>query len=163
MPATPSLANFMLVGIAISFVATYLSAGAPSASTQTDAAVTDGGHTHKGGRLPLFHAVGRSVTVAAPSVRQRRAADTETDGLSPSGRVLYRNDTAANTAVALKNVIVVGEAIDVAARPEPLNTADPDTQDPSQKPTPAQPVRCEAVTRPATDPILSRLTGRCFA
>jgi hypothetical protein len=164
MPATPSLANFpILAGIAVSFVATYLFAAAPSSSTQTDAAVTDGGHAHKGDRLPLFHVGGRSFTVSAPSVRQRGATDTEIDGLNPSGRVLYRSDTAANNAVALKNVTVVGEAIDVSARPEPLNTADPETQDPSQKPTPAQPVRCEAVTRPGTDPILSRLTGRCFA
>jgi hypothetical protein len=163
MPATPSLANFILGGIAASFIATYLFAAATSSSTQIDAAVTDGGHTNKGGRLPLFHAVGPSFTVSAPSVRQRGATDTEIDGLNPSGRVLYRSDTAANSTVALKNVTVVGEAIDVATRPEPLNAADPDTQDPSQKPTPAQPVRCEAVTGPAADPILRRLTGRCFA
>jgi hypothetical protein len=163
MPATPSLANFILGGIAAGFVATCLFAAATSSSTRTAAAVTDGGHTDKGARLPLFNAVAQSFTVSEPSVRQRGATDTEIDGLSPSGRVLYQNDTAANTTVALKNVTVVGEAIDVPARPEPLNTADPDTQDPSQKPTPAQPVRCEAVTRPATDPTLGRLAGRCFA
>jgi hypothetical protein len=163
MPATPSIANFILGGIAASFVATYLFAAATSSSTRTDPAVTDSGHTDKAARLPLFHAVARSFAVSERSVGQRGATDTAIDGLNPSGRVLYQSDTAANTTVALKNVTVVGEAIDVPARPEPLNTADPDTQDPSQKPTPSQPVRCEAVTRPATDPVLGRLTGRCFA
>jgi hypothetical protein len=163
MPATASLAKFILGGIAASFVVTCLFAAAPSSSAQAVAAPTDGSHTHKGVRLPLVHAAGPSFTVSAPSVGKLGNSGVEIDGLNPSEHVLDRSDAAANTTVAFKNVTVVGQAIDVLTTAKLLNGADRDPQDPSQKPTPARPVSCDAGTKPLADPILRRLDGRCFA
>ena len=122
MPATPSLANVILGGIAASLVASHLFAAAtsPSMSADDPAAdvLVDSGHAHNGDRLALFHAQGPSVTVAAPSVTLFGVTETE-------------SSTRPNTSVALKNVVVVARVIDYDASmaPNPLDGAFPDKRD----------------------------------
>jgi|HubBroStandDraft_6_1064221.scaffolds.fasta_scaffold121026_2 hypothetical protein len=147
MPATPSLANVILGGIAASLVAAHLFAGATSPSTSADAFV-DSGHAHKGDRLALFHAQGPSVTVAAPSVTLSAVTETE------SGR-------RPNASVALKNVVVVARVIDFDAlmAPNPLDGAVPDKRDPAWAPTKA--ASCKVLTKPEL--ALGGVGIRCFA
>jgi hypothetical protein len=152
MPATPSLANVVLGGIAASLVAAHLFADATSPSTGADDPVADvlvdSGHAHKGDRLPLFHAQEPSVTVAAPSVTLFGVTDTE-------------SGTRPNTSVALKNVVVVARVIDLdaATAPRPLDGAVPDKQDPARAPTKA--MSCKVLTEPKL--ALGRVGIRCFA
>ena len=153
MPATPSLANVILIlgGIAASLVASHLFAAATSPSTSTDDPVADvlvdSGHAHKGDRLALFHAQGPSVTIAAPSVTLSGVTETE-DGTRP------------NASVALKNVVVVARAIefDTWTARNPLAGAVPDKQDPAGAPTKA--VSCKVLTKPE---LAGRPGVRCFA
>jgi hypothetical protein len=152
MPATPSLANIILGGIAASFVASHLFAAATSPSTRIDDPVSDilaeGGHAHKGDRLPLFLAQGPSVTVAAPSVTLFGVIEAETG-------------TRPNTSVALKNVVVVAREIDFDAltAPNPLDGAVPDKQDPAWAPT--KELNCKAMAKPEF--ALGRVGIHCFA
>jgi hypothetical protein len=142
MPATPSFTLAVLGGIAAAAIATALLAAATVPSAPTDDLSIDGGHTHKGDRLPLFQAPGPSVTVAVPSVRL-------IDGNGAD------NSAEANITVALKNVIVVPRAVDVdAAEIKPRDRAD--------RPSP-RPASCKVVTGPLATPNLGRLVGRCFA
>jgi hypothetical protein len=152
MPATPSLANVILGGIAASLVASHLFATATSPSTSADDpaadVLVDSGHAHKGDRLALFHAQRPSVTVAAPSVTLFGVTETE-------------SGTRPNTSVALKNVVVVARVIDFDASmaPNPLDGAVPDKRDPAWAPTKA--VSCKVLTKPE---LASGRPGiRCFA
>jgi hypothetical protein len=150
MPASPSLANVILGGIAASLVAAHLFGGATSPSTGADDPVADArvesGHAHKGDRLPLFQAQGPSVTVAVPSVTLFGVTETE-------------SGTRPNTSVALKNVVVVARVIDFDASmaPKSLDGAVPTKQDP----TPAKAMSCKALTEPKL--ALGRAGIRCFA
>jgi hypothetical protein len=152
MPATPSLTNVILGGIAAGLVAAHLFAGATSPATSTDDQVADvlvdSGHAHKGDRLPLFHAQGPSVTVAAPSVTLFGV--TETD-----------SGTRPNTSVALKNVVVVARVIDfdAATAPKRLDGAVPDKQDPARASPKA--MSCKVLAEPKL--ALGRVGIRCFA
>jgi hypothetical protein len=150
MAATPSVANVILGGITASFVASHLFAAATSPRGAEDAVasvLTDGGHAHKGDRLPLFHAAGPSVMVAAPSVRLFGAADAE-------------NGTTPNLSIALKNVVLVAKAtdIDAAAGPNRLDGAAPDLQDLSRK---SRPLICKPATK--ADLASGRPGVRCLA
>ena len=152
MPATPSLANVILGGVAASLVASHLFAAATSPSMRTDDPVADvrvdSGHAHKGDRLALFHAQGPSVTVAAPSVTLSAVTETE-------------SGTRPNTSVALKNVVVVARVIDFDAlmAPNPLDGAVPNKLDPARLPTKA--MSCKVLTEPKL--ALGRVGIRCFA
>jgi hypothetical protein len=142
MPATPSFTQAVLGGIAATVAAAALLAVATVPSALTDNLPIDGGHTHKGDRLPLFQAPRPSVTVAAPAVRLIVGDSAD-------------NRSQANITVALKNVIVVPRAVDVdAAAVKPRDNAD--------RPSP-RPASCKVVTGPLATPNLGRLVGRCFA
>lgn len=153
MPATPSLANVILGGIAASLVAAHLFAGATSPSTSADDPVADArvdsGHAHKGDRLALFHAQEASVTVAAPSVTLFGVTETE-------------SGTRPNTSVALKNVVVVARVIDfdfdASTVPNPRNGAVPTKQDPAPAP---KAMSCKVLAEPKL--ALGRVGIRCFA
>jgi hypothetical protein len=152
MPATPSLANVILGGIAASLVAAQLFVGVGLPSTSTDdpvADLLDNGHAHKGDRLALFHAQGPSVTVAAPSVALFGVTET-------------KSGTRPNTSVALKNVVVVARVIDfdfdASTAPDPRNGAVPTKQDPVPAP---KAMSCKVLAEPKL--ALGRVGIRCFA
>jgi hypothetical protein len=158
MPATPSLANMVLGGIAACLVASqFLSV---VTSTDTDDGRIDRGrgssstHGHKGDRLALFHAQEPSVTVAAPSVRLFGAPEADSGD--------------ANITVALKNVVVVAKEIDIDALAAPHLLAGAPDQGRTPQST-LKSLRCKVA--PARDGVgdvdrdvaLGRLAVRCLA
>jgi hypothetical protein len=150
MPATPSLANLVLGGIAACLVASqFLSV---VTSTNVDDVRVDNGrsssstHGHKGDQLALFHAQGPSVTVAAPSVRLFGAPEADSGD--------------ANITVALKNVVVVAKEIDIDALAAPDLFAGAPEQGQTPKPK-LKSSNCKVAT--PRDVALGRLAIRCFA